>query len=200
MLSRPVRLATPLVVLAAVAAAGPAQARHSVAEGADRITRVAVNESLPGDKVIRGRVLLRTPRAGWPHRNRDTAPTAHFTVAPGSRCASLLRVAGRGVATRQGPLTQVRTATRGHAFVLGEAQRSRGAWRLGARCYENGRIGIYGIAAVRVAPRRWLHVRALGTLPAGCETVAAAGGELDTALRRMLRTARVQARVTNVPR
>lgn len=82
MLSRPVRLATPLVVLAAVAAAGPAQARHSVAEGADRITRVAVNESLPGDKVIRGRVLLRTPRAGWPHRNRDTAPTAHFTVAP----------------------------------------------------------------------------------------------------------------------
>jgi hypothetical protein len=62
-----------------------------------------------------------------------------------------------------------------------------------------GRERLYGIAVVRLAPRRFLHVRAFADFRGTCTEADRREGVVADAFCRLLRTARVEARRTSRP-
>ena len=183
-----------VAALAAVPAAAGA--------AAPRITRIWLGgEHVDGtsDEGLQGRVLITTPRS-WRHINRDAAPTAHFTARSGAGCAVKVDVSARAVATREGARAQARRSTRPLAAVLGDGSRPRGAWRNVQLAPSQDDAGesppeMYGIAVIRIARRRFVHVRAFALFDPACTTSQIRSGPVASALNRLLRRACVQARI-----
>jgi hypothetical protein len=186
------------IAIVAALAAVPAAAGAA----APRITRIWLGERVDGTRGaegLRGRALIETPRA-WRHINHDAAPTAHFTARSGAGCAAKVDVSGRAVATRANARAQARQATRSPAAVIGEGSRPRGAWRAVQLAPSQDRTGesppdVYGIAVVRIARRRFVHVRAFALFDPACTTSQIRSGPVASALNRLLRRARVEARI-----
>ena len=187
-------------MLAIVGALAVAPAAAGAA--APRITRISLGAERvdgAGGEGLRGRALIETPRS-WRHINRDAAPTAHFTARSGAGCAAKVDVSGRAVATRASARAQARQATRSPAAVIGEGSRPRGAWRAVQLAPSQDRTGesppdVYGIAVVRIARRRFVHVRAFALFDPACTDRQIRSGPVARALNRLLHRARVEARI-----
>jgi hypothetical protein len=152
---------------------------------------------------FRGRVLIRTPRPAFTRTNRDAAPTAHFSARVTSTCRSIVSVSTRAVATRAGALAQARASAPGHdGSLLGSGRRNGGVWRLvefdriDPNTYEpTGAASLYGLAVIRLRSHRWMHVRAFADFRGSCTATDRRRGVVRDALARLLRTARVEARI-----
>jgi hypothetical protein len=144
-------------------------------------------------QALAGRIVILTPRS-WRRTSADDSPSADFVVHQGASCVARLDASPRGVATRNGPLTQARRVTRFPLAVIGEGRRPGGAWR--AVEVKNPPRGplVYGIAVVRIVPRRWVHLRIFATY-AGCSEQEVRRGSTAVILRRVLRDAEMQVRV-----
>lgn len=152
-------------------------------------TKVAANdERLTTREVTQGRFYVQTPDA-WQRRGRDGLRTATFLIRPEQGCTVELLVALRGVATRTGPRTQVRTATRAGRVFFGEGDGRAGPWRVARMSNDT----LYAIASKRIADRRYGQVRALG-FPRGRCTDAALR-QIGARLAKLVHTARVDVRV-----
>lgn len=200
-------LATAGVVLAALGSAATISdaAAHvnrftavSAAAG-DQITRLSLTRTLVngtrGRQQVRGGVLIRTPSADWRRSSRDASRSARFNVRVNATCQGSALVTNRAVATSAGALSQARRATNIAITELSERSRSRGALRLVEIAPRDDQRQLYGIAVVKLAPSRYLHVGSFLMLDRSC-TDDALRNEMAPTVSRLLRTARVQARVT----
>lgn len=163
-------------------------------DGAATTTKVAAGgERLTANEVTQGRVFVQTPQA-WQRQGRDGLRTATFLLGPQAGCSVEVLVAVRGVATRTGPRSQVRYATRGGTPVFGEGDGSAGPWRV----VLTGANTLYAIASKRIAARRYAQVRALGFVRGTCAVGALR--EIGERLVTLVRTARVDVRVRRTVR
>ena len=154
---------------------------------------------------VRGRVLVQTPVWLLRRTNRDASPTARFAATLGGACTATIAVSSRAAATREGPTALVRASTAFADAVLGGGERTDGAWRLVAFRHTDPDTGVqtrpetlYGIAAVTLAPRRSFQVRVVrvfADFSQACTETQRRAGPVAAALRSLLRTARVQARL-----
>jgi len=151
---------------------------------------------------VRGRVLLQTPVWLLRRTNRDASPTARFAASLGGACTAKVAVSSRALATREGPTALVRASTAFVDAVLAGGARAGGAWRVVAFRYTDPDTGVqtrpetlYGIAAVTLAPRRSFQVRVFTDFSQACTETQRRAGPVAAALRSLLRTARVQARL-----
>lgn len=176
--------------------------RTSGLADAGQATRVGLDrESFDGSRgtqQLAGRVLLFTPR-DWARVSRDGSPTARFSAPVDGACAPAVQVSVRAVVTSQSATDRARGVTNWGNAVLADLARP-GGWLRVARVSDDpqGRVPrLYGIAIVRVARNRWADVRAFASFP-GCTAGQVSGGPTAAAVRDMLQTARVQARVVRV--
>jgi hypothetical protein len=176
---------------------------HRVAVTRISLQGKAVNGAL---EALRGRVLIRTPVRAFRRTNRDASPSARFIATATRSCEARVIVGTRAVATRQGPVTQTRRPVKGtDAVLLGSGRRPGGAWSLieipaiDPGTYEpTGDRRLYGLAAVRLATRRWIHVRAFADFRGSCTERDTRNEAVAKALRRLLRAARVEARTVGL--
>lgn len=152
-------------------------------------TKVAANgEHLTAHEVTQGRFFVQTP-AAWQRQGRDGLRTATFLIHPEQDCTVKVLVALRGVATRNGPRTQVGLATRAGTEVFGEGDGRAGAWRVVLMSNDT----LYAIASKRIANRRYGQVRALGFANENCTDAALR--QIGAHLVKLIRTARVDVKV-----
>jgi hypothetical protein len=152
-------------------------------------TKVAANgHHLTTREVTQGRFFVRTPDA-WQREGRDGLRTATFLVRPMHGCTVKVLVALRGVATRNGPRTQVGFATRAGTTVFGEGDGRAGPFRVVLMNDDT----LYAIASKRIANRRYGQVRALGFANGNC--TSAALRQIGAHLVKLIRTAPVDVKV-----
>lgn len=191
---------TVLALLAAV----PAQAAAKSAS-----TSFSVRQILTAETELRGSVRFTVP-AGWKPTNDPTRHSiAHFRIAGPDGCRVEAFVSLRGKATRISVRDQVRGSV-GDA-PLGHGTRPGGAWGTTGPTISGGEgepdlAGLYGIAPVRVQPKRYGQVR-VGAIVRRCDLSApgiaellAADGRFVTEVNRVLATARLDVRVVRAPR
>jgi hypothetical protein len=173
----------------------------SVNAGREQITRI----SLSGRTVngtgqrLHGRIVIRTPRASFRSTNNDGAPSAHFSAAVTDACQAQVAVTARARATTASALGQARAAFGIADQLLGAGGNRNHVWRLADLSPERGdptgQKRLYGIAVMRLAPRRWVAVRAISTLGDSCTDLDRRDSDLSTAMKRMLRSASLEARI-----
>lgn len=152
-------------------------------------TKVAANgERLTTHEVTQGRFYVQTPDA-WQRQGRDGLRTATFLIRPEPGCTVELHVALRSVATRTGPRTQLRTATRAGRALFGAGDGRAGPWRVAQMSNDT----LYAIASKRIANRRYGQVRALGFPRGNCTDAALR--QIGARLAKLLHTARLDVRV-----
>lgn len=185
-----------LLLLALPASAAGATAR-------EQITRISLaGKAVTGaHESVRGRVVIRTPRATFRRTNHDASPSARFSANVTGSCTAHATVSARAIVSRVGPVTQTLASTRlADAVALGSGSRDGAAWRLVE--YTNvdpetrvrtGETRLYGLAAMRLRPRRWLQMRTFVTFRRTCTMQDRRTPSFVAALERMLRTARVEA-------
>lgn len=158
-------------------------------DAAATTTKVAANGyHLTTREVTQGRFFVQTP-AAWQRQGRDGLRTATFLIGSEQGCTVKVLVALRGVATRNGPRTQVRSATRAATEVFGEGDGRAGPWRVVRMSNDT----LYAIASKHIADRRYGQVRALGFANGNC--TSAALRQIGAQLVRLIRTARVDVKV-----
>lgn len=184
--------------------ATPAASGDAKGEQVTRISlaRLSVNGAGEG---VRGRILVRTPVASFTRTSNDTAPTARFEARVSCECRAQVVVSKRAVATREGAVAQALRPTSAVDAVIASVRRRDRAWRLveyrrvDPDTYETTeRRRLYGLAVVRIAKRRWMHVRAFADFGTSCSEDDRRRGAAAKALDRLLATARVEASI--VPR
>ena len=178
----------------------PATQADASGQGASRTTTLTFNERIGGTnggEVVRGRTDVSVPRA-WQRLDRQSA-TPLLLRADGA-CAPHVRLDTRATATRSDATAQVRRSTRFGTAAIDEGGTSTLAWRVVETPQVDGRRGIYGVAAIRVARHRWLHLRAIVTLARSCETQYSADSDLISTIVRYLSTRPEQVAVRDAPR
>lgn len=120
---------------------------------------------------------------------RDGLRTATFLISPEEDCTLEVHVALRGVATRTGPRTQVRSATRGGSAFFGEGDGRAGPWRVARMSNDT----LYAVASKRIANRRYAQVRAPGFPSGNCKDATLR--EIGAQLAKLVHRARVDVRV-----
>lgn len=159
----------------------------------EKITRLSVAmkpvNGTKGREAFRGRVLIRTPAFTWHHQNRDASPVANFTTAAARFCRAQVRISTAAVATNRDAERQVDLATRYARRTIAEGARSRGAFRVVEVSPREDRAFL-GVAAIRVATKRWLHLRLSASLNGTCTDADLREGSFRSELTRLLRTAR----------
>jgi hypothetical protein len=149
-----------------------------------------------------GRIVIRTPRASFRRDNADASRTAHFSAQVASGCEATVLVAGRGVATRRTARAQIAGLLAGSGRVLahsGAAGRATALVEYDVFSDETGEPTgarrLYGLAVVRVAPRRFVDVRMFVNFGgAGCTDAARGSATFTTALVHVLASARPDVR------
>jgi zona occludens toxin (predicted ATPase) len=180
-------LASALALLATAGAATPALAE-------DQRTRLALDEvtveRAPADSLT-GAVVVKTPLPAFARLSEDGAPAARFEVDLGAPCRADVRVGTRALKYRRSPRRQIYAATDGDDGTLAKDWRPLSPWRL---TEEPGAVGIrlFGIRVIRLAPRRFLHVRVTADYDDSCPDVDRREGIVPAGLAKILRSARLR--------
>ncbi|MCW3001167.1 MAG: hypothetical protein JWQ20_465, partial [Conexibacter sp.] len=165
-------------------------------------TRISLDrEGVDGAlEAVRGSVTIETPTT-MQRDSHDGALTARFTSHVSGACTARVQVSNRAVATRSGAAAQAAASTGFRTSALGQGRRRDGAWALVEQevldpqlRQPTGAQQLYGIAVVRLARHRWLHVRAFVTYAGTCSADDRQKGSAAVGVRDLLVTARVQAR------
>lgn len=187
----------------------PAAANHRPDRGADylrsglTLTGTGINGSA---RRLSGRIGIQTPRS-WRHLNRNGSRSQYFRATPRGGCIARIHVSPRAEATRRTAEQQVDRAMRFRVGpLLGSGDLSGGArWALAVYPASTANADapppavhrtLYGITVTPIAPRRFVHTRVLVTMSSGCTDADVRKGRVQKAVRRLLRTACVQARIS----
>jgi len=163
-------------------------AATSAGAGAVATTTVTSRDTLTAHEILRGSVSFRTP-AGWHTAPGSGSYTARFTVDD-PQCTIQISASIRGKATRRPAAAQARAAIGERPAAAG--RRAGGVYRVGAPT-PSATTWLYGIAVVRVAPRRFGHLRIFASLEdPDCSAAAQA---ITAGMTRVLRHAKSQLRV-----
>ena len=202
-------MTTPIFKALALTALSSLLCASAALAATPRDTRISLRDKgvngAPGQR-LSGDAFVRTP-GSWKRLTRDGARTSRFKVPAAAGCAVEVLVTARGVASRSGPLTRIRSVTRRPRAVIGQGRSTSGAWRIvhlrgGADAYKEvvtspyrqDPADVYGLAALRVGRARWVDVRALAWFD-GCTVAQTRRGTAAKALASMVSGARVAATI-----
>lgn len=192
-----------LIVTAAACVAAAVPAQLAQARSAT-VTRVSMDhEHVDGAaQSLHGTIMIRTSAAHLRRVSHDGAPTARFTATVSTTCTARIAVSGRAVATTATPAEQAKRTTRIRRVPLGHGTRADGAWELVEQnvvdpnaLEATGGKQLYGVAVVRIAPHRFVHVRAIGRYEGTCAVDDRLDGRAVDAIKQLLISASVRARV-----
>jgi hypothetical protein len=171
--------------------------------GADQRTRISLARQLVdgAPQHLRGRIVIRTPRATFERSDRDASQSAHFTVALGGDCRARVLVVGGAVASRLGAQALLDSSLAGARRVAGGRAAGDSPWAIGAFAVadEDGRptgaLRLAGQRLARLAPRRWLRLSEYAYFSATCAAADVVRPAFVTALGRLLSLARLEATI-----
>lgn len=210
------RASRPVLTFAALGAvtsllvpASPAGATHPPSRGADYLLSgltlkgTGINGS---SRKLSGSIRIQTPRA-WPHLNRNGSRSQYFRAVTRTECTAGIHVSPRASATRQTAQEQVDRAMRFRVGpLLGRGRLAGGArWALAVHHDPTGdedapapavHRTLYGITVTPIARRRFVHTRVWVTLSSRCTDDDVRTGSVQREVERLLRTARVRARIS----
>ena len=187
---RPILLTCTLALLATGGAATPALAE-------EERTRLALDQVAVTGKPaesLTGHVVISPPVPAFGRTSEEDAPTALFDVDLGAPCRADVRVTTRALFSRRSPRRQVNAASGGDEGTLAKDWRPRSPWRLTEDQGEGG-VKLFGVRVIRLAPRRFLHVRAFAEFDPSCPDVERREGIVPGGLAKILRSARLEGRL-----
>jgi len=206
-----VRRTAPFLVATAVfgALSTPATADHAPQRGsgtlASKLTLRGTNIN-GSDETLTGHTAFRTP-AAWRHVNRNGSRSQHFRAVATETCTARIHVSPRAEATRRSAQAQVDRAMRVRVGALLGSGRlgDGGRWALSIIDDSSGDPSaappavdrrLYGIAVTPVRQRRFVHTRVLVVMSEGCTVGDVRSGTVQAAVKRLVRTAKVRARIS----
>jgi hypothetical protein len=171
--------------------------------GSDQRTRVSLARELVdgAPQHLRGRIVIRTPRATFARSNRDASQSAHFTVAAGGDCRAQVLVFGGAVASRLGASALLDRSLAGALRLAGGRVSGASPWAIGAfpisdeASTPTGGYRLTGLRIAALAPRRWLRLSEYVSFSATCATADVMRPAFVTALGRVLSLARLEATI-----
>jgi hypothetical protein len=177
--------------------------------GADQRTRISLAYAVVrgASQHLRGRIVVRTPRATFSRTNRDASQSAHFDVALSGSCRATVLVYPAASATRVSAVAQIDGSLRGSRLLAGGHAADGSPWGIGEFALFSQDTGqpiggarITGVRIVRVAPRRWLRLAEYVSFSSTCSTTDATNSRFVDALGRLLSLAETNASITTLAR
>ena len=174
--------------------------------GTDQRTRISLAYALlrGASQHLRGKIVIRTPRATFTRTKRDASQSAQFTVPLSGDCTAAVLVFAGGSATRSSARTQIAGSLRGSRLVKGGKAADGSPWAIGefdilseTTGAPTGAVRLAGQRMFRLAPRRWLRLNAYVTFRGTCTTADTADAGFVTALGRLLTLAKAGATIVN---
>lgn len=180
----------------------------TITDGADLITRISLTgQSVNGtSQHATGRIVIRTPKAGFERTGQDAAQTAHFKAQVGAGCRATVIVMGDPVASSVGAAAQARESLAGFYQLLTFGNAGGGLWTMSEynilddNGAPTGAKSLYGLAVTPLAAaNRWMHLREIVRFSGACSDSDRRDSAFTKSLERILRTARVEAKLASGP-